>query len=139
MLRYIVTAAIAALVLAVAIKSRSSESPANSPTGEEQARVVHESPEVSVTEVPGGMAVRVKHCFAGSVSRASLVYDYQGEYRTVDEITDCQKSLASSSGLRNDGYTSEVDLRGTIPHGASDLQIVAEDETGTQILPVVLD
>ena len=129
MLRYIATAAIAILLLVLAIKSRTPEGSA--PAGE-PATVLHAQPEVSEVEVPGGVELHVKLCVDGNVSRASLVYDYQGKHETVDETTDCAKSLSSSS-KRSDGYSSEVELEGLIPDGASHVRVVLEDETGTRI------
>ncbi|MHC4222692.1 MAG: hypothetical protein ACYSX0_04500 [Planctomycetota bacterium] len=131
MLRYIATAAIAALLLVLAVKSRTPEAAEEAPA-EDPTTVLHAQPEVSEVDVPGGVELHVKLCVDGNVSRASLVYNLQGKHETVDETTDCQKSLSTSS-KRGDGYSSEVELEGLIPTGASQVRVVLEDETGTRI------
>ncbi len=130
MFRYIAAAAIAALLLAVALKAHGpDESPA--------ATVSDESPEISVTEVSGGKRLTVRHRFAGSVSRATLVYDLDGREQTADRRTDCQQSLENSS-IRDSSYVTEVVLSGKIPDGASHIRLVLEDETGIRIVPLEL-
>ena len=136
MLRYILAAAIAALLLTLAMRSRAPEAPADQGP---QTTVLDVKPEVAITSVPGGRDLRVRHSFAGSVSRAKLVYELDGSDRTLDKTSNCQKSLADSAALKGDGYGSEVELGGRLPYGATQVRLVLEDETGTRILPVELD
>ncbi|NJN14104.1 MAG: hypothetical protein HC813_00065 [Planctomycetes bacterium] len=141
MLRYIGATLMAGLLLAVALRSRDAagagEEPGKAPA-EAAERI--ESPQLSATEVPGGRLVTVTQRLAGSVSRATLVYDLGGEEHTVDS-TSCRRSLqrgpdASSAELEGDGYASEVKLSGKLPHGAKHLRLILEDETGTRSLPL---
>ncbi|MHC4550119.1 MAG: hypothetical protein ACYTEZ_15210 [Planctomycetota bacterium] len=138
MWRYVATAAIAVLLLAVALKSRQpADGGAGSPDG--ATTIANEAPEVSVVEVPGGRDLTVRHRFAGSVSRATLIYELDGADRTAAKRTDCQKVLENAAGLRDDGYATEVELSGRIPAGASHVRLVLEDETGTTVVPVELN
>ncbi len=138
MLRYITAATIAALLLAVALKSRPSDAHEASPR--EDATIIHGKPELSVTPSPdGGVDLRLRHRFVGSVSRASLVYELNGTECTLDKTTNCQRSFDSSAKVKGDGFQSEVELAGHLPKGFRALRLVLEDETGTRILPVSLD
>lgn len=133
MLRYVTAASIAGLLLAIALKSRTGEGAAD--PGSEPPTIAVEKPRVEAARVPGGVDLRLRHRFAGAVSRASLVYDYEGKKRTLDRTTSCEKALDKQY---HDGYASEVRLGGRLPEGYSRLRLVVEDETGTHIVPVEL-
>jgi hypothetical protein len=136
MWRYLAAAVIAVLLLAVALKSRQPDAAASDGAGE-AATVASEQPEISVVDVPGGRDLTIRHRFAGSVSRATLVYDLDGRQLTAARRTDCRK-LPEGDGtdLQEDGYTTQVELSGRIPKGASRIRLVLEDETGTTVVPV---
>jgi hypothetical protein len=135
MWRYLAAAVVALLLLAVALKSRQTDS--SSGGGDEAPTVATERPEISVVDVPGGRDLTVRHRFAGSVSRATLVYDLDGRQRTAARRTDCRKLLEDDGDdLQHDGYTTQVELSARIPKGASDIRLVLEDETGTTVVPV---
>ncbi len=109
MLRYITAATIAALLLAVALKSR--QGPARDAIPDEDVTIVHANPEVSVTpSADGGIDLKLRHRFAGAVSRASLVYELDGEQCTLDKTTNCQRSLNDTAKVKGDGFQSEVEL-----------------------------
>jgi hypothetical protein len=136
MARYVVTAAIAGLILAVALKSRGADAPRlEVPTAE----TLPMTPDVDAVAVPGGRDVTIRYRFAGSVSRARLTYRLDGKQHTIRPVTDCQRSLADGAGLSDEGYVTVVTLNGFVPHGASDLHVVQENETGTQRIPVALN
>jgi len=139
MLRYITAATIAALLLAVALKSRqgdASESDEASPSND--TTIIHAKPNLSVTPAEdGGLDLKLSHRFAGAVSRASLVYDLDGTQCTLDKTSNCQRSLEGK--VKGDSYQSEVELAGHLPEGYTALRLVLEDETGTRVLPVTLD
>jgi len=138
MLRYITAATIAALLLAVALKSRHKD--AGDATSAEDITVVHARPELSVTPAAdGGVDLKLRHRFAGAVSRASLVYELGGTQRTLDRTNNCQRRLDDTAEVKGDGFSSEVQLAGHLPRGFSALRLVLEDETGTRVLPVSLD
>jgi hypothetical protein len=136
MWRYLATAVVAVLLLAIALKAR--QPGATSPDGAGDASTVaSERPEISVVDVPGGRDLTVRHRFAGSVSRAALVYDLDGRQLTAARRTDCRKLLeGDGTDLQDDGYTTQVELSGRIPKGASHIRLVLEDETGTTVVPV---
>jgi len=135
MFKYLATATVGALVLAVALKARHAGSGAGG--APEALTITNQQPEVKVVAVPGGKDLTVRHRLLGAISRASLVYDdAKGEPRTVAQRTDCQQSLARAGGLREQGPETEVTLRGTVPTGAVHVRLVLEDETGTRIVPV---
>jgi len=136
MLRYIVAAALAGLLVMLAIRS---SAPANSAPRSQAETVVGPQPEVALVNVPGGRDLRVRHRFAGSVSRARLVYELDGNDRTLDKTSNCQKSLATSATVKGDSYSGEVELGGRLPYGATQIRLVLEDETGTTVLPVNVD
>lgn len=139
MLRYITAVTIAALLLAVALRSRGTGAEAETPpTGGNVALDVR--PELNVTPAPGGgLDLKLRHRFAGSVSRATLMYRLDGADCTLDRTTNCQKSLTTSAEATGGGYESEVELAGRLPEGFSSLRLILEDETGTHVLPVSLD
>ena len=95
-------------------------------------------PEVRTQKVEGGMELHVHFCFAGTCSRAKVVYDHEGRERVLDATTNCQRSLgsASSGDLRGDGYLSEVELNGKLPDGATNVRLILESETGIRVAPV---
>ncbi|MHC4163388.1 MAG: hypothetical protein ACYSUM_14760, partial [Planctomycetota bacterium] len=101
MWRYLATAVVAVLLLAIALKARQ--------PGASDSTVASERPEISVVDVPGGedLTLTVRHRFAGSVSRAALVYDLDGRQLTAARRTDCRKlPEGDSTDLQDDGYTT---------------------------------
>jgi hypothetical protein len=133
MWRYIGTAAVAALLLALAIRSRDAATGGSGVEPSESA-APHAEPEVDAVSVPGGVDLSVRQRLAYSVSRASLVYELNGSEQTLDETTQCQKALESETSAGADrSYECEVFLAGKVPAGASDVRIVLEDETGTTV------
>ena len=132
MLRFIAVTAIAVLLLAVALRSHGSATD-SSRTPVPGVIQSHETPEVTVVDD----SITVRHRFAGSVSRASLVYEMGGEERTLAVTTACRRAL-DSDAVKGDGYASEVELAGRLPKGAHSLRLVLEAETGTTILAVPL-
>ena len=141
MLRYITVLSIAALLLTVALKSHTGEAPADSAnTTVDETIDTALKPEIQVTPAPdGGLDLRLRHRFAGSVSRAKLVYQLDGNDCTLDRTTNCQKRLSATAKISGDSYESEVELGGRLPVGFSALRLVLEDETGTHVVPVSLD
>ncbi|MHC5044470.1 MAG: hypothetical protein ACYTGI_19085 [Planctomycetota bacterium] len=127
---------VAVLLLAIALKSRQPGASASDGAGETPT-VASERPEIQVVNVPGGRDLTVRHRFAGSVSRATLVYDLDGRQLTAARRTDCRKLVEDDgTDLQEDGYTTQVELSGRIPKGASHIRLVLEDETGTTVVPV---
>jgi len=115
MFKYLATATVGALVLAVALKARHAGSGAGG--APEALTITNQQPEVKVVAVPGGKDLTVRHRLLGAISRASLVYDdAKGEPRTVAQRTDCQQSLARASragpGDRGDAPRHGPDGRG---------------------------
>jgi hypothetical protein len=136
MWRYLAAAAVALLLLAIALKSRQPDASAAG-SENEAPTIATERPETSVVSVPGGRDLTVRHRFAGSVSRATLVYDLDGRQLTAARRTDCRKLLdEGETDVQHDGYTTQVELSGRIPMGASHVRLVLEDETGTTVVPV---
>lgn len=134
MYRYLTAVAIACLVLAVALKSRSGATAAERGP-ETGVTVSHEHPQVAaVRGADGTTELTVTHRLAASVSRASLVYELKGERHTLD-MSDCQKSLARHA---TSAASTEIELSGTLPAGAKKVQLVLEDETGTRVVPIEL-
>jgi len=129
MLRYVGTAVVALVLLAVALYPRGSGAQA-------PALAVPEGPPpvVSVATGPEGRVVTVSHAFRGSVTRASLVYEFGGTDRTAAVETDCRRARATS--VMDDGYATHVELTGTLPDGASRVRLVIESETGTDVYPI---
>jgi hypothetical protein len=120
------------MLLAVALKSRAAQP--EQPAGDSVVVRLDEQPQqLTKRRVDGGVELRVSHTFAGSISRASLVYDDNGKEQLVDKSTNCRKALGGN------GVASTVELRGTVPVGVTDLRVVVEDETGIRILPLPLD
>jgi len=136
MWRYLAAAAVALLMLAVALRSQRSGASQPGAAGG-ATTIASEQPEISVVDVPGGRDLTVRHRFAGSVSRAALVYDLDGRQLTAARRTDCRRLLEEGgTDLQDDGYTTQVELSGRIPKGASRIRLVLEDETGTTVVPV---
>ena len=134
MLRFIAVTAIAVLLLAVALRSHGG---ASDSSGAPVPGVIRSQETPDVTVVDGNVTVR--HRFAGSVSRASLVYDMDGEERTLAVTTACRRAIDGDSKVKGDSYAPEVELAGHLPKGAQRLRLVLEAETGTTILAVPLD
>lgn len=126
MLRYVAVAAAALVLLALALKSRAPEAPSASPTG---AR-----PLARWATLPEGRQVTVSLALRGSVTRASLVYELDGKDRNAAVETDCRR--ARSASVTDDGYSTTVELTGTLPEGASRVRLVVESETGTDVHPI---
>jgi len=133
MIRYVAIAAAALVILFGALWLRGRESTAGREAGTE-AHILHDRPQVKVTQGPEGRLVAVTYQCAGTVSRASLVYEIDGQERVVARANDCGKAL----GKRPGELTTEVILEGPVPENASRLRVVLEDETGTRVLPVEL-
>jgi hypothetical protein len=129
MLRYVVAAVAALVLLAVALYPRGG---GGTPT----TLAVPEGPPpvVSVAKGPEGRVVTVSHAFRGSVTRASLVYELEGADRTAAVETDCRRGRAAS--VTDDGYATVLELTGTLPDGASHVRLVVESETGTDTYPI---
>jgi hypothetical protein len=106
----------------------------------EPVTVLSRAPDVETRPVADGTRLVVRYRFAGSCSRAKLIYrrpgDRQGEERVLAATTDCRRSLSESAAVTGDGYTSEVELAGTLPHDATDVRLVLESETGTRVARV---
>jgi len=147
-LRYILIVVVLVGAFGAALYQRGEHS---QPTGNREAteaRVVDLRPEIQTRRVEGGTAIQLHLCFAGSCSRAKVVYEHDGEDKILDATTNCRRVLAergladkgiSESGAPSgDGYVSEIKLGGTLPDGASNVRIVLESETGTRIAPVEL-
>ena len=129
MIRYVVAAVVALVLLAVALYPRS-------------GRVGHTAlavppgppPIVSIANGPEGRMVTVSHAFRGSVTRASIVYELGGSDRTSAVETDCRRGRTAS--VTDDGYATVLELTGTLPDGASHVRLVVESETGTRTYPI---
>ena len=140
-MRYIVVGLILAGTFGTALYLRGQRPDSPRDTG---SRTIHDTvvldarPEVRTEAVEGGTELQVHLCFAGSCSRAKLVYEHKGEVAVLDATTNCRRTLAQDASKSDDGYVSEVALGGTLPHGASNVRIVLESETGTRVAPVEL-
>jgi len=110
--------------------------PADAPLAPDHTTILTERPEVVTSRVPGGTELVVRYRFAGSCSRAKLVYRSGGEDRVLATTTDCRRSLSRNAEMSGDGYLLQVELEGTLPDGASDVRLILESETGTRIAPV---
>ncbi len=128
MLRYIGTAIAALALLVVALYPRGS--------GASPAPEVPQGPPptVSVATGPEGRVITVSQAIRGSVTRAALVYEIGGVDRTAAVETDCRRGRAAS--VTDDGYSTVVELTGTLPDGASRVRLVIESETGTDTYPI---
>jgi hypothetical protein len=138
--RYILTSVVIVGLFGAALYMRGAEP--DSPRDNE-AIVLKRSPEVHSEKIANGTALQVRYRFAGSCSRASVVYRHEGKDKVLASTTSCRRQLdagsASSMGqLEGDGYINEVELAGTLPNGASDVRLVLESETGTRVAPVKL-
>jgi hypothetical protein len=131
MIRYVVIAAVALVVLFGALWIRGRNEPAD-PAPE--AHILNDRPQVQVKTTPEGRKVAVTYRCAGTVSRASLVYEMDGREHVADRANDCTKAL----GKRQGEMTTEVTLDGLVPESATGLRVLLEDETGTRVLPVEL-
>ena len=146
-MRYILIVVVLVGAFGVALYQRGERS---EPTEREssEARVVDLRPIIQTRRVEGGTALQLHLCFAGSCSRAKVVYEQDGEDKVLDATTNCRRVLAerglaekgiSESGAPSgDGYVSEIRLGGTLPDGASNVRLILESETGTRIAPVEL-
>ena len=72
----------------------------------------------------------------GRLSRASLVYEVNGERKTVDSTGNCEDALERASKLREEADCARVRLSGPVIEEVSGAWLVLEDETGTRALPV---
>ena len=133
MIRYVVIAAVALVVLFGALWLRGRDAPDGGDPAPE-ARILNDRPQVEVTTTPEGRKVAVTYRCAGTVSRASLVYEMDGKEHVADRASDCTKAL----GKREGDVTTEVTLDGIVPESATGLRVLLEDETGTRVLPVEL-
>ena len=133
MTRYIAIAAVALVVLFGALWLRGRDAQADSDATPE-ARILNDRPQVQVTATPEGRKVAITYRCAGTVSRASLVYEMDGKEHVADRANDCTKAL----GKRPGEMTTEVTLDGLVPESATKLRVLLEDETGTRVLPVEL-
>jgi hypothetical protein len=129
--RYIASAGIALLLLAIALKSRGGATAATTEGGAATLTIRHERPHVETARNGDGtLALTVRHRLAASVSRVSLVYEIDGREETLDR-TDCHRSLRRAA--------TSVELGGNLPADARTVHLVLEDETGTTIVPVALE
>jgi hypothetical protein len=133
-LRYVLTSALVLGAFIAALYARGGSAPAEA--APDRATILEERPEVVTSRVPGGTELFVRYRFAGSCSRAKLVYRHEGEDRVLASTTDCRRSLSRNAELSGDGYLLQVELEGTLPDGASEVRLVLESETGTRIAPV---
>jgi hypothetical protein len=127
MLRYVGVAVIALVLLGLALRSRTG--PGATPATPHGAR-----PVVRIDTGPAGRTVTVSLALRGSVTRASLLYDLDGEEQTAAVETDCRRGR--SKAVTDDGYATTVELTGPLPEGASRLRLVVESETGTEEHPI---
>ena len=128
MLRYVVVATAALVLLGIALASR--KSPASPPAAPPSGR-----PVVRFESLPGGRQVTVSLALRGSVTRAALVYELEGEDRNAAVETDCGRGRGASV-MTDDGYSTTVELTGTLPEGASRVRLVVESETGKDVHPI---
>ena len=126
-LRYVVAAAAVLVLLALALLSR--RGPPAVPGLPPGAR-----PVAKFETLPEGRQVTVSLALRGSVTRASLVYEIGGEDRNAAVETDCGRGRSAS--VTDDGYSTTVELTGTLPEGASRVRLVVESETGTDVHPI---
>ena len=133
MIRYVAIAAVALVILFGALWLRDRDAPAG-PDAAPEARVLQDRPQVEVTTTPEGRMVAVTYQCAGTVSRASLVYELDGRDHVADRANDCTKALGKHEGE----LSTHVTLEGPVPETAGKLRVLLEDETGTRVLPVEL-
>jgi hypothetical protein len=128
-IRYVAAAVVVLVLLAIALRSKADQGDApklSVPPGP--------PPVVRTVPGPGGRVVSVKHTLRGSVTRAAIVYEADGEEREAAVETDCRQ--AGDTSVEDDGYSTIVELSGTIPDGATNLRLVLESETGTTSIPI---
>jgi hypothetical protein len=123
MVRYVATAIAALVLLALALRSR--EGGAETPVRRSAAR-----PVARFETGPEGRTVTVSLALRGSVTRAELRYELNGEDRMAAVETDCRRGR--STAVTDDGYATTVELTGAVPEGASRLRVVVESETGKE-------
>lgn len=99
----------------------------------ESVTVLERRPDVVAKAVDGGTSLVVRYTFAGACSRAKVVYRHHGEERVLASTTECRRRVGE---LESDGYLNEVELTGTLPSGATEIQLVLESETGIRVAPV---
>lgn len=129
MARYVAAAIALFVLLALALRPKGSEGAAPAlfvPPGP--------LPIVHVERGPQGRIVTVKHTLRGSVTRAALVYEADGEDRHAAVETDCRRGADAT--VEDDGYATVVELTGTVPDGATNVRLVLESETGTKTYPI---
>ena len=133
MTRYVLTAAAGLLVLGAVLLLRDtrSDSPPAPPRDSPRAD------EVEVREVPGGRSVTVRHRILGQASRASLVYEKDGRDHVAGAASSCEGALARPRTPAGGGAVV-LELEGRIPHGASRVRLVLEDETGVRTFAVTV-
>ena len=134
-MRYILTSAIIVGLFGTALYLRGAE-----PKQQDDTVVLKRAPDVRTEKVADGTELQVRYRFAGSCSRASVVYRHDGKDKVLASTTNCRRQLDAdnSAQMDGDGYVNEVELAGTLPDGASDVRLVLESETGTRIAPVEL-
>ncbi len=129
MLRYVAAAVTVLVLLAIALRSRAGGGPApvlSVPPGP--------PPIVRVEKGPSGRVVTVRHTLRGSITRAALVYEQEGEDRHAAVETDCRRG--GDTSVEDDGYATVVELSGVVPDDAKGLRLVLESETGTTTYPI---
>jgi hypothetical protein len=131
MLRYVAAAVVFLVLLALALRSRPADGggPALLP-----AAPPGPAPVVRVEPGRDGRVVTVKHTLRGSVTRAALVYEQEGEDRHAAVETDCRRG--GDASVEDDGYATVVELKGVVPAGATRVRLVLESETGTSTYPI---
>lgn len=141
-MRYFLTSLLVVGVFATALYLRGDDvaSPDGTPNpnGSDASIVLDRRPDFSAEKVEGGTELVVRYRFAGSCSRAKVVYRHEGKDKILASTTNCRRALAHSGKIDSDGYVNEVELSGKLPDGASDIRLVLESETGTRIAPVEL-
>lgn len=129
MLRYVAAAVAVLVLLAIALRSRAGgDAPALSvPPGP--------PPIVRVEKGSAGRVVTVKHTLRGSVTRAALVYEQEGEDRDAAVETDCRRG--GDASVEDDGYATVIELSGVVPDDARRIRLVLDSETGTTTYPLL--
>jgi len=132
--RYVLTSACVLGAFLAALYLRGSTAP--NEVAPDRTTILEERPEVVASRVPGGTELVVRYRFAGSCTRAKLVYRQEGEDKVLASTTNCRRSLARSADMSGDGYVLSVELEGVVPEGGSEVRLVLESETGTRVAPV---
>jgi len=140
MIRYVATAALAVLLLAVALVLKTRDGRAEQPAAGLTVRAAVERPDsLEVRPVAAGLEVSVRHAFAGGLSRASLVYEMDGKERTAAATSSCEEALLDGARIRARAGLGHISLAGVVPQGAHDVRLILESETGVEQIPVPLD